>query len=173
MDVTHLLKHIKQAILVWSFRQNIFLASLHQKSSISTHDGATVCCGVEAEHFVPAMLTCIRKCKGGCTTAPPQGSYSYAMIIYNLQSNNLHNLHSTVGLYLPHLPSTCGQCLVVVVAIYGYWKPFNARQGKLSGYHGLKFDCHTQRQLLFCAALVQIIFLFRYLDVPLNTLIAS
>ena len=42
LDDTHLLKHIKQAILVWSFRQNLFLGSLHQKSSISTHDGATV-----------------------------------------------------------------------------------------------------------------------------------
>ena len=42
MDDTHLLKHMKQAILVWSFRQNIFLASLLQKYSISTHGGATV-----------------------------------------------------------------------------------------------------------------------------------
>ena len=33
---------MKQAILVWSFRQNIFLGSLHQKSSVSTHDGAAV-----------------------------------------------------------------------------------------------------------------------------------
>ena len=31
MDDTHLLKHMKQAILVWSFRQNTFLGSLHQK----------------------------------------------------------------------------------------------------------------------------------------------
>ena len=34
MDDTHLLKHIKQAILVWSFRQNIFLGSLQQNCSI-------------------------------------------------------------------------------------------------------------------------------------------
>ena len=34
MDDTHLLKHIKQAILVWSFRQNIFLGSFHQNCSI-------------------------------------------------------------------------------------------------------------------------------------------
>ena len=40
---------MKQAILVWSFRQNIFLASLHQKSSISTHDGAAV--------RIPAIFT--------------------------------------------------------------------------------------------------------------------
>ena len=33
---------MKQAILVWSFRQNIFLASLLQKSSILTHGGAAV-----------------------------------------------------------------------------------------------------------------------------------
>ena len=34
MDDTHLLKHTKQAILVWSFRQNTFLGSLLQKCSI-------------------------------------------------------------------------------------------------------------------------------------------
>ena len=34
MDDTHLLKHIKQAILVWSFRQNTFLGSLLLKCSI-------------------------------------------------------------------------------------------------------------------------------------------
>ena len=34
MDDTHLLKHIKQAILVWSFRQNNFLGSLLLKCSI-------------------------------------------------------------------------------------------------------------------------------------------
>ena len=34
MDDTHLLKHTKQAILVWSFRQNTFLCSLLQKCSI-------------------------------------------------------------------------------------------------------------------------------------------
>ena len=33
---------MKQAILGWSFRQNIFLASLLQKSSISTHEEAAV-----------------------------------------------------------------------------------------------------------------------------------
>ena len=42
LDDTHLLKHMKQAILVWSFRQNIFLGSLLQKSSISTHGRAAV-----------------------------------------------------------------------------------------------------------------------------------
>ena len=34
LDDTHLLKHIKQATLVWSFRQNTFLGSLQQKCSI-------------------------------------------------------------------------------------------------------------------------------------------
>ena len=30
---THLLKHMKQAILVWSFRQNIFLGCYPEKTS--------------------------------------------------------------------------------------------------------------------------------------------
>ena len=33
---------MKQAILVWSFRQNIILGSFLQKSSFSTHGGAAV-----------------------------------------------------------------------------------------------------------------------------------
>ena len=33
MDVTHLLKHMKQAIIVWSFRQNIFLGCYPEKTS--------------------------------------------------------------------------------------------------------------------------------------------
>ena len=33
MDVTHLLKYIKQAILVWSFRQNILPGCYREKTS--------------------------------------------------------------------------------------------------------------------------------------------
>ena len=38
---------IKQAILVWSFRQNIFPACFHQKSSISARDEVAVTLFVE------------------------------------------------------------------------------------------------------------------------------
>ena len=37
---------MKQAILVWSFRQNIIPGSFLQKSSFSTHGGAAVGTGV-------------------------------------------------------------------------------------------------------------------------------
>ena len=32
MDVTHLLKHMKQAIIVWSFGQNIFPGCYREKT---------------------------------------------------------------------------------------------------------------------------------------------
>ena len=45
MDVTHLLKHIKQAILVWSFRQNIFLGCCPVFLAISAGDEFIVVAG--------------------------------------------------------------------------------------------------------------------------------
>ena len=48
---------MKQAILVWSFRQNIILGSFLQKSSFSTHGGAAVppsryCTDVSFEYII-------------------------------------------------------------------------------------------------------------------------
>ena len=71
-------------------------------------------CGVEAEHFVPAMITCIRKCKGGYTTAPPQGSYAYDNLQFTFHSWSV-STSSTV--YLPAVSGGGGRNLRILKTI--------------------------------------------------------
>ena len=69
LDDTHLLKHIKQAILVWSFRQNTFLGSLHQNCSILSCYAIAVWCTMD--------VLCSTS-----MTQPPESKGSQKCIIY-------------------------------------------------------------------------------------------
>ena len=62
---THLLKHIKQAILVWSFRQNIFLGCCPVFEAISAPDEFIV------------LHTFI--CKGWCLTCIEKMVFKFAL----------------------------------------------------------------------------------------------
>ena len=86
---------MKQAILVWSFRQNIILGSLLQKSSFSTHGGAAVPLelrglqreGHQGGHVIEVCLKIL---------LPDSGQYTNNSGILIFETNITHPLRSTM-----------------------------------------------------------------------------
>ena len=114
MDVTHLLKHIKQAILVWSFRQNTFLGSLLQKCSIWSCYAIAVVNFLQStsingiklmfnENEMKILFCC---CSGTSETSEMNASEECGGVVGIGQSGHLHYTPVTIAVWPPPVTPT-------------------------------------------------------------------